>query len=73
MKVSTLYGTWEDISRNRATTGCFHICYFKNIEKAGGGFVNIIDSVPYLQRRVRGVKEVDSWLVELYDDAIAEA
>jgi hypothetical protein len=28
-------GIWDDISRDRATTGCVHICCFKNIEKAG--------------------------------------
>jgi len=37
----------HDISGNRATTGCVHICYCKNIEKAGKEFVNIVNNVPY--------------------------
>jgi hypothetical protein len=29
------------------TTGCFHICYFKNIEKGGRRFVNIANKISH--------------------------
>jgi len=48
MRISTLYGIWHGISGNRATTGCVHICCFKNLEKAGEGL-----SIPILFQFVR--------------------